>query len=76
MSEPVAMYTATYEFDGRTWIVEFRELGIATFGQTLGAATRYARSALAVHLEVASLEVAGVDVIDDVREKIEDDVGR
>jgi predicted RNase H-like HicB family nuclease len=59
-------YVATYEFDGRAWIVQFRDLGIATFGRTLAAAKRYARSALAVHLEVASLDAAGVGIVDDV----------
>jgi hypothetical protein len=59
-------YVATYEFDGRAWIVQFRDLGIATFGRTLAAAKRYARSTLAVHLEVASLDAAGVGIVDDV----------
>ena len=56
---------ATYEFDGRAWIVQFPDLGIATFGRTLAAARRYARSALAVHLELAADAVP--DVVDDIR---------
>ncbi|MBA2381592.1 MAG: hypothetical protein H0V73_05715 [Chloroflexi bacterium] len=60
-------YTATYTHDNRAWIVQFRNPDIATFGRTLAAAKRYARSALAVYLEVDDLEVAGVEVIDDVR---------
>ncbi len=43
-------YIATYEFDRRAWVVQFRGIGIATLGRTLAAAKRYARSALAVHL--------------------------
>ena len=60
-------YVATYTRDERAWIVRFRELDIATFGRTLVSAKRYARSALAVHLEVADLVSAGVEVVDDVR---------
>ena len=67
MTEPATEHVATYEFDGRAWIVQFHDLDIATFGRTLAAAKRYARSALAVHLEVASLDEAGVRVVDDVR---------
>ena len=60
-------YVATYTHDDRAWIVQFREPDIATFGRTLAAAKRYARSALAVHLEVDDLSAAGVEVVDDVR---------
>lgn len=67
MTEPATEYVATYKFDGRAWIVQFHDLDIATFGRTLAAAKRYARSALAVYLEVASLEEAGVSLWDDVR---------
>lgn len=59
--------TATYTHDDRAWIVQFHDPDIATFGRTLTAAKRYARSALAVHLEVDDLASAGVDVVDDVR---------
>lgn len=59
-------YTASYRWDDRAWIVQFREVDVATFGRTLGSAKRFARSALAVHLEVDDLDMAGVDVIDDV----------
>lgn len=62
-----ARYIATYTHDDRAWIVQFREPDIATFGRTLASAKRYARSALAVHLEIADLEAAGVEVVDDVR---------
>ena len=70
-------YIATYEFDGRAWIVQFRELGIATFGRTLAAARQYARSALAVHLELAKTDPAP-EVVDDIRlpAEISDEVGR
>ena len=73
-----ARYVATYTHDDRAWIVRFREPDIATFGRTLAAAKRYARSALAVHLEVADLAVAGVDVVDDVQlpPEVSDDVER
>jgi predicted RNase H-like HicB family nuclease len=60
-------YVATYTHDDRAWIVQFREPDIATFGRTLASAKRYARSALAVHLEVADLAAAGVEVTDVVR---------
>jgi predicted RNase H-like HicB family nuclease len=60
-------YVATYTHDGRAWIAQFRDPDIATFGRTLATAKRYARSALAVHLEVDDLTAAGVEVVDDVR---------
>jgi predicted RNase H-like HicB family nuclease len=60
-------FVATYRWDDRAWIVQFREPDIATFGRTLAAAKRYARSALAVHLEVDDLAAARIEVIDDVR---------
>lgn len=60
-------YVAMYTHDDRAWIVQFREPDIATFGRTLASAKRYARSALAVHLEVDDLSAAGVEVVDDVR---------
>ncbi len=59
-------YVAEYRWDGRAWIVEFRDPDIATFGRTLAAAKRQARNVLAVHLELADLSVAGVEVIDEV----------
>ena len=63
----LARYTARYTRDDRAWIVQFHDPDIATFGRTLASAKRYARSALAVYLEVADLEAAGVEVVDDVR---------
>ncbi len=60
-------YIATYTHDERAWIVQFRDPDIATFGRTLAAAKRYARSALAVHLEVEDLEAAGIEVVDNMR---------
>ncbi len=71
-------YVATYTHDDRAWIVQFREPDIATFGRTLASAKRYARSALAVHLEVADLAAAGVEVVDDVRlpPEVSDEVER
>jgi predicted RNase H-like HicB family nuclease len=60
-------YVATYTHDDRAWIVQFHDPDIATFGRTLAAAKRYARSALAVHLEIDDLSSAGIEVIDDVR---------
>ncbi len=60
-------YTAEYRWDDRAWIVQFRKPDIATFGRTLASAKRYARSALAVHLEVDDLAAHGIEVIDDVR---------
>ncbi len=71
-------YVATYTHDDRAWIVQFHDPDIATFGRTLAAAKRYARSALAVHLEVDDLSTAGVEVIDDVRlpAAVAEEVGR
>ena len=73
-----ARYVATYTHDDRAWIVQFRKPDIATFGRTLASAKRYARSALAVHLEVADLAAAGVEVVDDVRlpPEVSDEVER
>lgn len=62
-----AKYMATYTHDDRAWIVQFRDPDIATFGRTLASAKRYARSALAVCLELDDLAVAGIEVVDDVR---------
>lgn len=59
-------YRATYTFDGRAWIVQFREPDIATFGRTLASAKAHARSALAVYLEISDLAAAGVEIDDDV----------
>ena len=59
-------YVAKYEYDGRTWVVRFEEPDISTFGRSLRAAKRYAREALAAHLEVDDLVNAGVDVADRV----------
>jgi len=61
------VYMAEYRWDGRAWIVQFRDPDIATFGRTLVAAKRFARSALAVHLELDDLETLGIAVVDDVR---------
>jgi len=60
-------YVATYTHDDRAWIVQFRDPDVATFGRTLASAKRYARSALAVYLEVDDLAAAGAEVVDDVR---------
>lgn len=60
-------YVATYTHDDRAWIVQIHDPDIATFGRTLVAAKKYARSALAVHLEVDDLTAAWIEVIDDVR---------
>ncbi|HLO35515.1 MAG TPA: hypothetical protein VK194_05505 [Candidatus Deferrimicrobium sp.] len=79
MTEPErTRYVATYTHDNRAWIVQFRDPDIATFGRSLAAAKRYARSALAVHLEVDDLDAAGVEVVDDVRlpASVADEVGR
>ena len=65
------LYTATYTHDDRAWIVQFRDPDIATFGRTLASAKRYARSALAVHLELVDLAAAGIEIVDDVRLPIE-----
>jgi hypothetical protein len=71
-------FVATYTHDDRAWIVQFHDPDIATFGRTLAAAKRYARSALAVHLEVDDLAAAGIEVIDDVRipSSVAEEVGR
>jgi predicted RNase H-like HicB family nuclease len=57
-------YVANYEHDGRAWVVRFEEPDISTFGRSLRAAKRYAREALAAHLELDDLVSAGVDVVD------------
>jgi predicted RNase H-like HicB family nuclease len=61
-----ARHRAVYRFDGRDWIVLFPDLGVSTFGRTLAAARRHARSALRVYLEVEDLAEAGAAVEDDV----------
>lgn len=63
----VSVHRAVYEFEDRAWAVVFPGLGIATFGRTLAAAKRHARSALRVYLEVGDLAEAGVRIDDDVR---------
>lgn len=60
-------YRAKYTHDDRAWIVQFHDPDIATFGRTLASAKRYARSALAVYLELDDLAAAGIEVVDDVR---------
>jgi predicted RNase H-like HicB family nuclease len=67
VAKPRTRFVATYTRDDRAWIAQFRDPDIATFGRTLASAKRYARSALAVHLEVDDLNAAGVEVVDDVR---------
>jgi hypothetical protein len=71
-------YVATYTHDDRAWIVQFRDPDIATFGRSLPSAKRYARSALAVYLEVVDLTAAGIEVVDDVRlpTEISDEIRR
>jgi predicted RNase H-like HicB family nuclease len=71
-------YLATYTHDERAWIVQFHDPDIATFGRTLTAAKRFARHALAVHLEVDDLAAAGIEVVDNVRlpPVISEEVGR
>jgi len=59
-------YRATYAFDGRAWIVQFRGPDVATFGRTLASTKAHARSALAVYLEVSDLAAAGVEIDDDI----------
>ena len=59
-------YRARYTHDERAWIVQFHDPDIATFGRTLASAKRYARSALAVYLEVDDLTASGIEVIDEV----------
>ncbi len=79
MADPgTARYVATYRHDDRAWIVQFHDPDIATFGRTLLSAKRYARSALAVYLEVDDLAAAGIEVVDDVRlpTEISDEVHR
>ena len=63
----VTVHRAVYEFDNAAWVVVFPDLGVATFGRTLAAAKRHARSALRVFLEVSDLAEAGISVEDEVR---------
>ena len=68
MADPArTSYTATYTYDGRAWIAQFRDPDIATFGRTLATAKRYARSALAVHLERADVMGGAFEIVDEVR---------
>lgn len=70
MAEPEdrpTRYVATYAHDDRAWIVQFRDPDIATFGRTLASAKRYARSALAVYLEIDDLTAEGIEVVDEIR---------
>lgn len=60
-------YTALFTFDGRGWIVQFRDPDISTFGRSLVAAKAHARSVLAVHLEVAELASVGAVIEEEVR---------
>jgi len=60
-------YQAAYTFDGRAWIVQFRDPDISTFGRTLASAKAHARSLLAVYLEVPDLAAVGVEIADEVR---------
>jgi hypothetical protein len=66
MTEP-RRYTADYSFDGRGWVVQFRDPDISTFGRTLSVAKTHARSLLAVCLEVKDLDQAGATIVDHVR---------
>ena len=66
VEQPPTRYVATYTHDDRAWIVQFRDPDIATFGRSLATAKRYARSALAVYLEVDDLTAASIEVVDDV----------
>jgi predicted RNase H-like HicB family nuclease len=59
-------YVATYAHDDRAWIVQFHDPDIATFGRTLASAKRYARSALAVYLEIDDLTAQGIEVVDEI----------
>lgn len=63
----MSTYTADYTHDGRWWIVQFNDPDISTFGRTLTAAKAYARSLLAVYLEIDDLAAAGVEIKDQVR---------
>jgi predicted RNase H-like HicB family nuclease len=62
----VTRYSARYEFDGRAWVVRFREPDIATHGRTLRTAKHYARELLGAYLEVDDLEAVGVEIEDEV----------
>jgi hypothetical protein len=63
----MAEYHAHYSHDGRNWVVQFTDPDISTYGRTLAQAKRYAREALAVWLDLSSvdeLESHGVAVLD------------
>lgn len=62
----MARYIARYEFDGRAWVVHFRDPDIATHGRTLRLAKRYARELLRAYLEVDDLEATGIEIDDQV----------
>ncbi len=59
-------FEAGYEYDGRAWVVQFKDPDVATFGRSLRSAKTYAREALAAYLEVDDLAAAGIEVVDRV----------
>src|SRR4029079_4235397 len=78
MTDPTPRrYIATYAVDGRAWIGPVHEPGVAKVRPAPAAARRYARSALAVHLELGKTDPAP-EVVDDIRlpAEISDEVGR
>src|SRR5215510_14933916 len=52
----MAEYRAHYSHDGRNWIVHFTDPDVSTYGRTLAQAKRYAREALAVWLDLSSVD--------------------
>jgi hypothetical protein len=63
----MAEYRAHYRHDGRNWIVQFTDPDISTYGRTLAQAKRYAREALAVWLDLSSvdeLDTHGARILD------------
>jgi hypothetical protein len=57
----VNTYHATLELDPRSgqWMADIEGLPVHTWGRSLGRVKEYAHEALAVHLDVAALDVQG-----------------
>ena len=63
----VRTYVVDYRSEDDAWIAEVRGTDFSTFGRTLASAKRRARELLCAYLEVKNLELAGIDVVDEVR---------
>jgi predicted RNase H-like HicB family nuclease len=62
-------YNIRFRQEGNAWVVTYQGLELATWGRTLTQARQAAREALAVHLELDSVEAleAAVNLEEDVQ---------